>query len=305
MCHARCGVENKDSWLEGSVVEVSIRALSPSTMSQIEASAAASTFWELPPPHSDNEQRMAHEDPTFDKQVWMQQVLLEWGICGYTAFVGTGDQGAQCVPAATVFFAPARYMCGIGQLPTAPISPDAILLSAVHVALPYMGLYLEHQLIDTVLTEAHRRGIKAVEAFARVEDFDYELILNATGGAALPQPLSAIQELNYIPESYRGWDEPQQAHTGDPVTDRLSTAPMLSEDILEAEGFSVVQHHPRFPRYRAEITGASSMFARFAEEDHKAMNGPEMLRTVTGGGLIKSAARALGVRRFRAQKLTK
>lgn len=276
-------------------MEVSIRAITPQCSEDLEPSAAASTFWALPPAYG--APNKASRDPVFDKQVWLQNVLLEWGICGYTAFVGTGDAGTHPVPAATVFFAPARYMQGIAHLPTGPISPDAILLSTVHVAVPYMGLYLEHQLIDTVLTEAHRRGVKAVEAFARVEDFDEELA-RQLGEVSEPKARemtekgkpehSALESLKYVPESYRGWKTAAESHGAN--DDILDSAPMLSEDILEAEGFKVVKHHRHFPRYRFEINGPHSLFGDFAEEDHARVNGPERLSTVIGGNQTSKAS---------------
>lgn len=338
-------------------MEVHIKAITPQCSEDLEPSAAASTFWALPPGYE--KQNSSSKDPVFDKQVWLQNVFLEWGICGYTAFVGTGDAGTRPVPAATVFFAPARYMQGIANLPTAPISPDAILLSTVHVAVPYMGLYLEHQLIDTVLTEAHRRGVKAVEAFARVEDFDEELarqlseapwptaqeepeepkwtpeeqnptsketagearddlpeetsedtsketsegaagsegiagLEGAVGGTTEGQKYrySALESLKYVPESYRGWKTAAETHGVD--EDILDSAPMLSEDILEAEGFKVVKHHRHFPRYRFEISGSHSLFGDFAEEDHAQVNGPEKLSTVIGGNRAPKAPGVLG-----------
>lgn len=279
-------------------MEVSIRAITPQSSEDLEPSAAASTFWALPPEYG--AQSNASNDPAFDKQVWLQNVLLEWGICGYTAFVGTGDVGTHPVPAATVFFAPARYMQGIANLPTGPISPDAILLSTVHVAVPYMGLYLEHQLIDTVLTEAHRRGVKAVEAFARVEDFDEELAKQLNESSQLNagneiekerQALSALESLKYVPESYRGWKTATESHTAN--EDILDGAPMLSEDILEAEGFKVIKHHRHFPRYRFEISGTHSLFGDFAEEDHARVNGPEKLSTVIGGNQASRVSNSL------------
>ena len=276
-------------------MEVQVKAITPQCSEDLEPSAAASTFWALPPDYKS--QSASPKDPAFDKQVWLQNVLLEWGICGYTAFVGTGDAGTRPVPAATVFFAPARYMQGIANLPTAPISPDAILLSTVHVAVPYMGLYLEHQLIDTVLTEAHRRGVKAVEAFARVEDFDEEFArqLNEPSWQKVRDETkkeesgySALKSLKYVPESYRGWKTAAETHGVN--EDILDSAPMLSEDILEAEGFKVVKHHRHFPRYRFEINGPHSLFGDFAEEDHAQVNGPEKLPTVIGGNQTSKAS---------------
>ncbi|WP_290182818.1 hypothetical protein [Corynebacterium auriscanis] len=421
--------------------------MTPSTMRSVEPGASSDMFWqrETEPTHP----QPSRADEIFDKQVWMQNTHLTWGICGYTAFVDNGDVDSNPVPAATVFFAPISYMPGARKLPTGPVSPDAILLSTVHVSDAYMGLYLEHQLIDTVLNEATRRGVKAVEAFARAEEFDDTVIQRAMGlTPGSPQsdqndtangkghllmggeegersaaihvaseddanrrralPLTPLQELQFIPEAYRGWDrqaakasrgqgvgeeqrgqgvgeeqrgqsagekrrgesigenqrgrytegrnswddqaneaalrgtaagrsaplggtageggaqadevanEGEQVSTTAPVTadttsptpslacglpaapiaalqedpqevqnvaleDALEWAPLLSEDILEAEGFSVVAHHPKYPRYRRELPEAMSVFARFEKAEHQELNGPEEIHTVLGG----------------------
>ncbi|WP_426705096.1 hypothetical protein [Corynebacterium auriscanis] len=448
--------------------------MTPSTMRSVEPGASSDMFWqrETEPPHPQS----SRADEIFDKQVWMQNTHLTWGICGYTAFVDNGDVDSNPVPAATVFFAPISYMPGARKLPTGPVSPDAILLSTVHVSDAYMGLYLEHQLIDAVLNEATRRGVKAVEAFARAEEFDDTVIQRAMGlTPGSPQsdqndtangkghllmggeegersaaihvaseddanrrralPLTPLQELQFIPEAYRGWDrqaakasrgqivgeehrgesvgeeqreksireeqrekstgeeqhgqsagenqrgqsvgekrrgqsvgeeqrgkytagrnscddqakeaalrgtaasrsaplggtageggaqadevanEGEQVSTAAPVPvdttsptpslasgspaapiaalqedpqevqnvaleDALEWAPLLSEDILEAEGFSVVAHHPKYPRYRRELPEAMSVFARFEKAEHQELNGPEEIHTVLGG----------------------
>ena len=428
-------------------MRVNIHAVTPSTMRSVEPGASSDMFWqrETEPPHP----QPSRADEIFDKQVWMQNTHSTWGICGYTAFVDNGDVDSNPVPAATVFFAPISYMPGARKLPTGPVSPDAILLSTVHVSDAYMGLYLEHQLIDTVLNEATRRGVKAVEAFARAEEFDDTVIQRAmgltpenpqlnqsdtangkghliTGGEDGERsgaihvaseddanrrralPLTPLQELQFIPEAYRGWDrqaakasrgqsvgeeqreksageeqrgqivgekrrgqsvgeeqrgkytagrnscddqakeaalrgtaasrsaplggnageggaqadevanEGEQVSTAAPVPvdttsptpsrasgspgapiaalqedpqevqnvaleDALEWAPLLSEDILEAEGFSVVAHHPKYPRYRRELPEAMSVFARFEKAEHQELNGPEEIRTVLGG----------------------
>ncbi|WJY73864.1 hypothetical protein CAURIC_11385 [Corynebacterium auriscanis] len=428
-------------------MRVNIHAVTPSTMRSVEPGASSDMFWqrETEPTHP----QPSRADEIFDKQVWMQNTHLTWGICGYTAFVDNGDVDSNPVPAATVFFAPISYMPGARKLPTGPVSPDAILLSTVHVSDAYMGLYLEHQLIDTVLNEATRRGVKAVEAFARAEEFDDTVIQRAMGlTPGSPQsdqndtangkghllmggeegersaaihvaseddanrrralPLTPLQELQFIPEAYRGWDrqaakasrgqgvgeeqrgqgvgeeqrgqsagekrrgesigenqrgrytegrnswddqaneaalrgtaagrsaplggtageggaqadevanEGEQVSTTAPVTadttsptpslacglpaapiaalqedpqevqnvaleDALEWAPLLSEDILEAEGFSVVAHHPKYPRYRRELPEAMSVFARFEKAEHQELNGPEEIHTVLGG----------------------
>lgn len=285
-------------------MDISIRAINHHTASELEHAALSSVFWELP--CDDTNTPTVSSDPAFDKQIWIQRVLMEWGICGYTAYVGTGDQGARLLPAATIFFAPANYFPGAKALPTQPVSPDAILISNVFVAPPYMGLYLEHQLIDTVITEAKRRGVKAVEAFARLEDDveddeDLENKESLQDEASEPEDTLSKpsaqsltdEDAHYSPEAYGGWKEREQSHTGDLKLDLLSIAPLLSEDILEAQGFEVVCKHPQYPRYRYELKSQGSLFANYAQDDHTALNEAEPLRTVLGGA--KKAPQKVGV----------
>lgn len=238
-------------------MEIRYSALSHDGGAELEEQAARSTFWELPP-------GTRPDDPEFDKQMWIQSVLYRWGICGYTAYVGTGDAGSIERPAATVFFAPGSFFPGAAALPSGPVSSDAVLVSTVFVDQPYMGLYLEHSLIDTVITEAERRGVKAVEAFGR-NDAD----LAPDGSTGRPA---------YAPEGYHGWEE---RPAGD-VTD-LESAPVLSADILEQEGFTVVGRHPRFPRYRRNIESRSSLFTSFELDAHAMLNDAGPLSTVLGG----------------------
>lgn len=397
-------------------MEITVRALTHDNGAEIQHAAARSVFWELPCDHGGTPCRS--DDPEFDKELWLQSVLFQWGICGYTAYVGTGDAGTGQRPAATVTFAPARYLPGHLALPTAPASPDAVLIANVWVDEPYMGLYLEHTLIDTVMTEAARRGIKAVEAFGRNDD---DIVAgnepdagslfpggsdgdgsaeggrrpagpegqdpsrgraggaggasghgaNGDGGGASnlghgensdgrgpdgdedgmsgagaegtwsgrvpgegtsdrgeaatrpgharssgdgpeggPQrgpeggPEGAddgpprgrypgikrwrdplLDGASYVPEGYRGWELPDLRGHADADRDPLLRAPILSVDILKQEGFSVVAAHPRYPRYRIELDAGYSMFARFAEDDHTAVNEVKLLRTVLGGGI--------------------
>ncbi|WP_185770572.1 hypothetical protein [Corynebacterium anserum] len=260
-------------------IDISIRAINHHTAGELEQTAMSSVFWELPCDATNTP--TISEDPYFDKQIWIQRVLMQWGICGYTAYVGTGDEGGRLLPAATVFFAPGSYFPGAMALPTHPVSPDAILISNVFVATPYMGLYLEHQLIDTVLTEARRRGVKAIEAFARVEEGernDVDIERQSPGDGA-----NGAGEYLYQPEAYGGWKEREQSYTGDLKMDILSTAPLLSEDILESEGFQVVCEHPLYPRYRYELKSTGSLFAHYAADKHSALNENAPLRTVLGG----------------------
>ncbi|KAB1550446.1 hypothetical protein F7232_09160 [Corynebacterium sp. 319] len=295
---------------KGGGMELSIRGIRYDTARDIESTALSSMFWQIP--HSDANTCDSIEDPQFEKELWIQRVLMEWGTCAYTAFVSTGDEGSTPLPAATVVFAPSNYLPGSGALPTAPVSPDAILITNVYVALPYMGLYLEHRLIDTVLEEAKRRGVKAVEAFARAEDLDHSLVeelMHAEGNTGtsaegegsddlgekagtdpaaggVDTHVGAQQETvtpTFFAEAYGGWEPPQESAANEKTSTQLEHAPMLSEDILEEQGFTVVKAHPRFPRYRKEIDAGAGLFGRVEADDHEHLTGREALGTVMGG----------------------
>jgi hypothetical protein len=58
---------------------------------------------------------------------------------------------------------------------------------------------------------------------------------------------------------------------------------VLSADILEQEGFTVVGRHPRFPRYRREIESRSSLFSTPPVDAHALLNDVRPLSTVLGG----------------------
>lgn len=232
-------------------MEIRYSALQHDSGDVVAPTAGNDVFWELAP-------AVSSADPAFDKQMWIHSVLYRWGTCGYTAFVGTGDEGSGERPAATAFFAPPTYFPGSEGMPSGPVSGDAIQISTVFVEQPYMGLYLEHSLIDTILTEAERRGVAAVEVYGR----------NDADGTPL----------GYIPEGYHGWEE-RPDHTGSD----LESAPILSADILEQQGFTVVGKHPRFPRYRKKLAEGSSLFSNYEADAHEMLNNRVPLSTVLGG----------------------
>lgn len=251
-------------------IKITIRAITPDTSNDIEQGAATNLFWQVPQSADLHPQEF---DAEFEMQLWIHRVLLEWGICGYTAYVSTGQEGSTPLPAATVIFAPPAYLPGEDAFPSGPASPDAILITSVYVALPYMGLYLEHQLIDTVMEEARRRGMRAVEAFARVEPMDEELEAELSNGGSP----------NYIPEAYRGWEAQLGSTVIEGVAATAENTPMLSDDILEEQGFHIIQYHKLFPRYRKEIAPTAGLFAKAEADRHAELNGSQKIGTAIGG----------------------
>jgi GNAT superfamily N-acetyltransferase len=111
-------------------------------------------FWELDPVR-----RARVEDPDAEKEAWLSEVLREWGSCGRVALV----DGA---PVGYLIYAPQAYVPGAASLPTAPVSPDAVVLTTVYVEPAHRGGGLGRMLIQGMARDLiERGGIRAVEAF--------------------------------------------------------------------------------------------------------------------------------------------
>ncbi|MBA2955059.1 GNAT family N-acetyltransferase [Nocardioides sp. MAH-18] len=111
-------------------------------------------FWELDPVRRE---RVA--DRCAEKDAWVSQVLREWGSCGRVALV---DE----VPVGFLVYAPAAFVPGAASFPTAPASPDAVLLTTAYVDPAERGGGLGRMLVQGMAKDLIRRGgIDAVEAF--------------------------------------------------------------------------------------------------------------------------------------------
>ena len=115
--------------------------------------------WALDPVH----RARAGEEPderAAAKDAWVSELLREWGSCGRVLVV---DQ----VPLAVVVYAPPALAPGAGAVPTAPASPDAVLVTDIWVHPRHRGRGLGRVLVQATARDlATRGGLRAVEAFA-------------------------------------------------------------------------------------------------------------------------------------------
>lgn len=113
--------------------------------------------WELDPVRRgrlDTDEAAAAE-----KDAWLSLVLREWGSCGRVVLVD--DQ-----PVGYVAYAPPAFVPGADGYPTAPVSPDAVLLTTAYVAPAHRGGGLGRVLVQAMARDlVTRGGIRAVEAF--------------------------------------------------------------------------------------------------------------------------------------------
>ena len=96
-----------------------------------------------------------------EKEAWVSRVLREWGSCGRVVLV----DGA---PVGLAIYAPAVYVPGASVFPTAPASPDAVLLTTVYVDPEARGGGLGRMLVQGMAKDLiSRTTVRAVEAFGQ------------------------------------------------------------------------------------------------------------------------------------------
>ncbi|MEJ7833082.1 MAG: GNAT family N-acetyltransferase [Nocardioides sp.] len=116
-------------------------------------------FWELDPVR-----RARLGDATGcaraeEKDAWLSEVLREWGSCGQVVLI-------EDEPVGYLIYAPAAYAPGATAFPTAPVSPDAVLLTTAYVDPAHAGGGLGRMLVQGMARDLIKRGgIRAVEAF--------------------------------------------------------------------------------------------------------------------------------------------
>lgn len=113
-------------------------------------------LWELDPMSG----RRAHDrgEAAAEKEAWVSAALLEWGSCGRLIYLD-GEVAGHAL------YAPPTYLPGETRFPTAPVAPDAVLLTTVDVRPEYRGRGLGRVLVQSVAKDLTRRGIRALEAY--------------------------------------------------------------------------------------------------------------------------------------------
>lgn len=202
----------------------------------------------------------------FDKEAWISSVLLEWGTCGQIAI----DSSTGVVVGAALYAPPGRVPRS-RSFPTSPVSADAVLLTSVRTEPGFEEA--ADLLVDAVVSDLIRRGVRAVEAFGFVRHGG-----SRYGGSRHASSRDALEREYDSPAAYFGDDESADDGKSSGTTDfgDLSTwsdeavveiareildGPgqdlcgqcMIDAEVLKDSAFDVVASHVRFPRFRLEL----------------------------------------------------
>ncbi|WP_330185589.1 GNAT family N-acetyltransferase [Nocardia sp. NBC_01503] len=210
-------------------MSTSVTALTLGGLDKLPAHARRCVFWEMDPAVAADSREFS--DPVFEKEAWLSTVLLEWGSCGQVALI-------DGQPAGVALYSPPSVVPRAGLFPTSPVSPDAVLLTTLRAEFPYHSGDVAQQLIQAVVSDLVRRGVRAIEAF----------------GIRWDPPTTQMADLGSMMFMERIAPTPTRAAKTPSAS--AGCAPetcMIDADFLEEVGFKVVAAHHRFPRLRLEL----------------------------------------------------
>ncbi len=246
-------------------VSARITPLRLEAFEQLPKHARRCVFWEVDPATLGNQDHLA--DPEFEKEAWLSMVMLEWGSCGQVA-TEVPDERSHSEPPCLgyVLYAPPGAVPRAHRFPTAPVSPDAVLLTSMGVELGQAADDLPHSLIARVIDELVRRGVRALEAFGRTQ-----------AATELQDPHGAAPDVAPVLEAL-----------GDCSVDHC----IIDADFLQDVGFVVVAPHPYFPRLRLELDKGLGWKAEVEAALERLLENAQLQQPVGAGSTTSNALKA-------------
>lgn len=181
-------------------------------------------------------------DAELEKEFWLNRVRVDWGNCGFSVAEEAGNDAV-----ATLLFAPPRFVPTARSMPTGPISPDAVMLTSLHIDPVIAGRGVEEALIAAAVKHLAGRGIKAIESFG------------CSGGGDDEHDAIPREEMSLTETILHSIDTPRQAHvcnSGALGAINHGAGDVVATRVLINSGFTVVAPHPTHPRLRRELDPA-------------------------------------------------
>ncbi|MGV3114494.1 hypothetical protein ACEE18_07765 [Corynebacterium freneyi] len=178
-------------------------------------------------------------DAELEKELWLNRVLVDWGLCGFSIAEAYGQPVM-----ATLLFGPPRYAPTSRFMPTGPISPDAVMLTSLHIDPVMADRGAEEALIDAAVTHLAGRGVRAVEAFG------------CSGGGDDGEDAIPREEMSLTESILQSVDAPRTPHRCESTAlgaINHAAGDVIPTRVLINSGFTVVAPHPTHPRLRRDI----------------------------------------------------
>lgn len=179
-------------------------------------------FWEVDPDGSTDVLDEAFAgalgsfESEFDKEAWVSGLMLEWGSCCQIAVESTTSRVVG-----SAFYAPPNRVPRRKRFPTGPVGADAVLLTKLTTEPGFDDA--APLLLDAVVSDVIRRGVRAIEAFGRT----------ATGDELAGDLVSLL--------------------LGGGVAGNVCVDCILPTDFLIESGFEVVTADQYLPRLRLDL----------------------------------------------------
>lgn len=126
-------------------------------LAELPSPCATCLHWELDPVRRG---RVREAERAGEKEAWISELLREWGSCGRVVSVEGRVVGF-------IVYAPPAAVPGADSYATAPVSPDALVLTTAYVDPAHRGGGLGRLLVQGMAADLIQRGgIAAIEAFA-------------------------------------------------------------------------------------------------------------------------------------------
>lgn len=135
-------------------------------------------------------------DAAFEKEVWLSGVMLTWGSAGQIVTVDDEAVGFA-------LYAPPTAVPVARAFPTAPVSPDAVLLTTARIREEFTGQGLGRFLMNGVVTSLAKRGVRAIELFGREADADRPPLADGLPACLLPAAFARAVGFHDIQSHHR------------------------------------------------------------------------------------------------------
>ena len=146
-------------------MEIEIRDIDEQTIKQLLPPCNSCLYWEAPEKYGKDEKgepKTSKDEAIIIKQGWFKNTGSTFGSCGKILYIDGKAAGY-------IRYAPSHLFEKVTEYSQElfPPSPDALLLSCLHIQSAYREKGLGTRLLQTVLEDLRGRGYQAVETYSR------------------------------------------------------------------------------------------------------------------------------------------